>query len=222
MKIKAKKLLSIVLMLCMMLSLINPMQIQAAKKGTSNGISYTAYDTGNGIILILKNKKNYIQNVDVKIVFYNKQKKMIGTSSESNYAFEGKKECALKFNAPHDGDYNDLKYNTFKVNINAEKEKNVISKVSKISVSSDMGNENVTAKIKNKSKEKLFSVQVAIIWYNENGKAIGYDYTQANCEKPGSTDYITFDFPYDSNYETIYPDSYKIFVNDAYSYTWMK
>lgn len=218
MKIKTKKILSIVLMLCMVLSLINPMQAQAAKKGTSSGISYTAYDTGNGVILILKNKKNYVQSIDVKIVYYNKQKKMIGTSSGSNVAFHSKKKCALYFNAPYDSNYNDIEYSSYKININSEKSFFKTSRVPQISVTSDMGAENVTAKIKNKSKDNLSFIRISIVWYNKNGKAIGYDGTYAECEKKGSTDYITFDFPYDSDYETIYPDSYKIFVNSAYTY----
>lgn len=222
MRNKAKRLISAALILCALLSLFSPLQAQAAKKGKSGGISYTAYDTGNGIVLILKNPKNYVQSVSAKVVYYNDQKKMIGTSSGSNYALEGKKKCAMYFNAPYDSNYQDIEYDSFKVNINAEKEQNVVSRVSKISVSADEGEENVTVKAKNKAKEELFSVQIAIVWYDENKKAIGYDYKHAECTKPKSTDYLTFDFPYDSDYETVYPDSYEIFVNGAYTYTWMK
>lgn len=222
MKTKTKKLFYATLIFCMALALFSPMKAEAAKSGKSGGISYTAYDTGSGVVLILKNTKKYVQNVSVKVVYYNGKKKMIGTSSDSNYALEGKKKCAMYLNAPHDKNYRDLEYDSFKININAEKEQNVISRVSKISVSSDEGEENVTVKVKNKSKEELFSVQIAIVWYDEKGDAIGHDYKHAECTKPKSTDYLTFDYPYDSDYETIYPDSYKIFVNDAYTYTWMK
>lgn len=222
MKSKTRKLLSAILTLAVVLSLFSPIQAQAKKSGKSGGISYTAYDTGNGVVLILKNPKNYVQNVRAKVVYYNGRKKMIGTSSGSNYALEGKKKCAMYFNAPYDSSYQDIEYDSFKVNINAEKEQNVISRVSKISVSADEGEENVTVKAKNKAKEELFSVQVAIVWYDESGEAIGYDYKHAECTKPKSTDYLTFDFPRDSDYETVYPDSYEIFVNDAYTYTWMK
>lgn len=222
MRIKVKKLLSTMMIFCMVLTLFFPMRAEAAKNGKSGGISYTAYDTGNGVVLILKNPKKYVQNVSVKVVYYNERKKMIGTSSDSNYALEGKKKCAMYFNAPYDSSYQDIEYDSFKVNINAEKEQNVVSRVSKISVSADEGEENVTVKAKNKAKEDLFSVQIAIVWYDENKEAIGYDYKHAECTKSKSTDYLTFDFPHDSNYETVYPDSYEIFVNDAYTYTWMK
>ena len=222
MKQEMKKLFPTILIFCVALTLFLPMRAEAAKKGKSGGISYTAYDTGNGIVLILKNPKNYVQNVSAKVVYYNSRNKMIGTSSDSNYALEGKKKCAMYFNAPYDSSYQDVEYDSFKLNINAEKEQNVVSRVSKISVSSDEGEENVTVKVKNKAKEELFSVQVAIVWYDEDKNAIGYDYKHVECTKPKSTDYITFDFPHDSDYETVYPDSYEIFVNDAYTYTWMK
>lgn len=222
MKNKMKKLLSTVLALFMALTIISPLQTQASvNKGKSGSITYEAHDTGNGVILILKNGSKNILDVNVKVVYYNSGKKMVGTASDSNYAFHGKMQCAMFFNAPHDSDYQDVKYSSFKVNINAEKAERTISRASKISVSSDEGEENVTAKVKNKSKDKLNSIQVAIVWY-EGNEAIGYDYAYAECNKKGSTDYVTFNFPYDSDFETIYPDSYKIFVNNAYTYTWMK
>mgnify|MGYP007084611847 FL=1 len=37
-------------------------------------------------------------------------------------------------------------------------------------------------------------------------------------QNAGDVDYISFDFPYDSNYDDIIPSSYKIYVD--YAYTW--
>ena len=63
-------------------------------------------------------------------------------------------------------------------------------------------------------------VKIAVVFYDAENNAVGYDYTYADCLKDGSVDYISFDYPYDSDYETIYPSNYKIYVNEAYSSTW--
>lgn len=190
----------------------------AVKKGKAGSITYEAHDTGKGVVMILKNTGSKLLIVSAKVVYYDK-KKMIGTSSDTNYAFHGKKQCAMYFYPPHDSSYQNVKYTSYKVSITAEAATYTKSVVPNITVTADKGADNVTAKITNKSKDNLYSVKVAIVWYKGN-TVIGQETRYAECTKKGSTDYITFDFPYDSNYQTITPGKYKIFVNSAYLYTW--
>jgi hypothetical protein len=91
---------------------------------------------------------------------------------------------------------------------------------SKIKVDSNFGADNVMAEVTNNSGETLEYIHLSIIYYDSNNNAIGYDEHYAYCETAGSADYISFDFPYDSNYETIYPSDYKIYVDYAYKYNW--
>lgn len=188
---------------------------------SAENISYKLLDTGRGVIAILKNNNKSNVSLSAKIVYYSNGR-MIDASSESNYAFESGSTCALKFSAPTDSDYNTVKYDNYDISLSVEKGTNLICVSNKISVSSDFGVENVVATVKNNSNEKLEYITIAIVFYDSAGNAIGYDYTYADCKTAGSTDYISFDFPYDSNYDTIVPDNYEIFVNDAYTYTWMQ
>ena len=59
-------------------------------------------------------------------------------------------------------------------------------------------------------------IQLAVVFYDEYGNCIGYNYKYADCEKAGTTDYMNFNFPYDSQYNTIVPDSYEVYLNYAY------
>lgn len=191
------------------------------KKKSIQGIEYELQDTGKGVVAILKNKNKYHVSLSAKIAYY-RNGKMIGTASDSNYAFEKGRTCALFFRSPYNSSYKDVEYDDYKISISANKGTNLVCGSSKISVTSNFGADNVSAKIKNNSGKKLYSIQIACVFYDSSGNAIGYEMHYADCEKKGSVDYLTFKFPHDEDYETIYPKKYKIYVNNAYIYTWMK
>lgn len=184
-------------------------------------ISYTLQDTGDGVVAILKNNNKIVVSLTAKLVYY-KNGKMLDSTSDWNYAFEPGKECALFFSAPYDSNYNNVAYDDYKISFTVEEANNTLADVGGISVKSNVGADNVTAEVTQKSDEKFEFVKVACVMYDAAGKAIGYDSAYAECKAQGDVDYLTFDFPYDSNYDTIYPSDYKIYVNGAYTYTWLK
>ena len=192
----------------------------SVKKKTVHGIKYELHDTGKGVVAILKNNNKYAVELTAKLVYYRKGK-MIDSKSDVNYAFEKGKTCALFFDAPLDSDFEYVDYDNYKISISVEKGTYLICGSSKIKTTSNFGEDNVTVKVKNNYKKKLSYIQIACVFYDSDGNAIGYEHHYADCKKKGSVDYLTFYFPYDEDYDTIYPDSYKIYVNNAYTYTWM-
>lgn len=183
-------------------------------------ISVTLQDTGNGVVAILKNNNKVTVSLVAKLVYYSNGK-MIDTASDSNYAFESGAECALFFHAPYDNDYNNVAYDDYKITLTVEKGTNLICGQDGIDVESDFGADNVMAEVSNNSGKNFEFIIISVVFYDANDNAIGYEYSFAQCLTDGSVDYLTFDFPYDSNYDTIYPNSYKVYVNNAYTYTWM-
>lgn len=184
-------------------------------------ISVQLHDTGNGVIAILKNNNNYPVSVSAKLVYY-KDGKMLDTSSDYNYAFENGRECALHFTPPYDSNFNTVDYDDYKLNLSLEDAltSSKIMCASKIEISSNIGADKVIAEVTNTSTDYLEFINLTIVYYDENGVVIGSDYTYAECNDPGSVDYISFSLPYDAKYDTIYPDSYELYVNAAYSYNW--
>lgn len=191
---------------------------RSSSKDVVKNIAYELFDIGDGVVAILKNNNDVTISVSAKLVYY-KDGKMIDTSSDSNYCFEKGRECALYFYGPDDSDYNDVAYDDYKLTLSVEKT-NRLCGAAGIDVKADFGADNVTTEVTNNSGYDLDSIIVACVFYDSAGQIIGYEDRYAHCESGGSVDYLTFDFPYDRRYNTIYPDSYKIYVNCAYAYSW--
>ena len=190
----------------------------SAKEAVKN-ISYTLQDTGEGVVAILENKNKVDVTVNATLAYY-KNGKMIGTQSDSIHAFEAGKKCALFFRAPYDSDYRNIEYDDYKITMTVEQATYLITSASKIKVSSDFGVDNVTAEVTNNSDKDISYITLACVFYDDSGNPIGYEKEYAKCKTSGSVDYVSFRFPYDENYDTIQPSSYKIYVNSAYKYTW--
>ena len=181
-------------------------------------ISVTLQDTGSGVVAILKNNNNVVVNIDAKLVYYSNGK-MIDTADDFTRALESGKECALFFSAPMDADYNYVGYDDCKITLSVEKGSDFICGSEGIKIESNRGTDNITTEIINNSGNDFEFIKIAVVFYDESGNAIGYQYSYANCLTDGSVDYLSFDYHYDREYETIYPSSYKLYVNEAY--IWM-
>jgi hypothetical protein len=184
-------------------------------------ISIEYQDSGHGVVAILKNNNKVNVDLDAKLVYY-KNGKMLDSKSDCNRAFESGKECVLYFDAPSDSDYNDVSYDNYKMSLSVDEATNAVCDVRNIMVQSDIGADNVTVEATNDSGKDFSFVKISCVMYDASGNLIKYDYHYAECEKNGDTDYFSFSFPYDSNYDTIYPSSYKIYVDEAYTYTWLQ
>lgn len=176
-------------------------------------------DTGSGIIAILTNKNSYAISLSATIIYYDEAGSMLGKTTEDNYYFEPGKKCSIYFIGPYDNDYNDVAYSSYKVTYSVESTEYQTSNLSDIKVSSNIGVDNVMAEVTNNGNKNAEYTEIGIVFYKD-GEAIACDYQYAECGTPGSTDYLEFSFPYDENYDTIQIDSYKIFVNSSYGYTW--
>lgn len=185
----------------------------------SKKISGAFTDTGNGVIAILSNDNSYSISLSATMVFYDEAGSMLGESSGENYYFEPGKKCAVYFSGPYDGDYNNVEYSSFKTIYSVDSTEYLISNLSDIKIVSNIGSDNVMVEITNSGNETSEYTEIGIIFYKD-GEAIAYDYNYAECETPGSIDYLEFSFPYDENYDTIQIDSYEVYVNSSYKFTW--
>ena len=176
------------------------------------------YEYSEGVVAVITN--NYSYNIDLTgtAVFYDSSDKMLDKSADYNYCLAKGATCVLFFRTPYDSDFNYVDYSTYKVNYSC-RESIAINKSSDIEINYNDGTDNVMVEVTNKGDEKIDAATIAIIFFKE-GNVIGYDYSYANCEEPGTSAYLDFDYPYDENYDRIVPDDYEIYLNFAYAYKW--
>ena len=181
--------------------------------GKKNIVTYHAESTPYGAVAILENHYDYAVRVRVEFVYF-LNGSMIGTDSDSIYAFAPHSKCALQgWNA-------DKTWDSFKVNLKIEKaSSSLILNNSGIHYSANFGTGNVMVKVTNNGKRNSYTT-IAVVFYKD-GRIVGYDYQFAHVENPGSTAYLEFRFPHNRNYDTITPDKFEVYVNDSYTYNWM-
>lgn len=187
-------------------------EVTAAKS-----MSWTSYKTSRGIVAIVKNNYEYPANIEADFLFYDANGKLIGKDTKYSSGLEVGRETALFGDVPRDANFNMVKYSSYKIAIRAS-EADIIGNASKISCSANFGADNVMVTVKNNGVAND-NTEIAIVFY-KNGYPVGYDWLYADVNYAGQTDTLKFDFPYDEQYETIYPNSYKIFVNNSYKYDW--
>lgn len=175
----------------------------------NRSISYESHRVHNGIVSIVTNNYKYPVNVDVSATYYNTEKVLIGTSSDSIPVLQPGEKCAVFCYAPTDSNYDYVNYSSYGITINAS-ETSSISCAKNISINGNFGADNVVATIKNNG-DNLFITHVSIVFY-KNGRVVGYDYHYASVDYTGQMDYLEFDFPYDENDNRIVPDAFELYV----------
>lgn len=179
---------------------------------TKGGITYHAEATDFGVVAILKNNYSYTVDVDLTCVYYNNGV-MVAKGKDSCYALEPGRECALRAWEADDA------WNSYNITLGVEKATNIIGNASNIQCISNFGNENVMAEVRNVGKKNAYT-NLAVVYYKD-GRIVGYDDRYADVQNSGTVDYVEFRLPYGRDYKTIIPDSYKLYVNSSYTYTWM-
>lgn len=181
-------------------------------------ISYELKDTGDGVVAILKNNNSSAVSVEGTLVYFSKSGTMLKAVNDYNFCLEPNTTCVLKFSAPYNSNYQTVSYADYELSLQLEKPYVSSYGVNKIKVESNLGSNNVTAKITNTSNKKFDCVGITVLYFNSSGDVIGYEIGDLYDVASGSVNYESYSLPYDEDYETIIPASYKIYVNNAYAY----
>ena len=169
------------------------------------------------------NGKSTIKTAEEYNVPLKTLEKWITAFNKDRHCFDPKIDLINDFkiiNEPNDSNYDDVPYSDFDITFHAEKSSAESIGVDNISISSDRGSDNITTQIRNESGETAAYIRIYCLFFNENGVLIDEEYHFAKCTNPYSTDYISFSYPHDSNYDTVVPSSYKIYTVEAYRYSW--
>ena len=72
---------------------------------------------------------------------------------------------------------------------------------------------------KNNSTSTIDTISAAVVYY-QGTIVVGYDKETAFDVKPGRSGNLNFFEPYDNDYDDAEYDNYKVFINEAYSYSY--
>ena len=186
---------------------------QFDEKEIDENISVECIKAKDEIIAIYKNDNDFTVSIEPTMFFYDSDGQAISLSDgDGNYCFEGNSTCVMRFDYPVNSYGERVEFAYYGTIHNVEKSK-YIGYAKSISVSSNFGSNSVMATVNNNTGMSVETCKLAIIYYDKDGNAIGYNREYADFENGELSDIVSFEFPEDE-----IPASYEIFVNNAYNF----
>lgn len=164
------------------------------------------------LILFTKNDKKVAVDMEFEVEFYDENGVIVGSDTEQLTAVGAGREVAVQMS--------DLPKNfkNYKVYVDEEKSEQ-IEFFDKIEVTHNNNGDNIVVQVKNNSQEEIENIMVLVVYYNQ-GEIVGSDYDMVFDVKKGRSGNFTLYAPYDSEYNEIKFDDYKVIVTEAFNSNW--
>lgn len=208
-------------------------KITVKKKKESNNTGNSSFDekeakrltekskpfVANGKLFVkVKSKYNCPIDISAKCTFYNSSGKPVDYGNDSVSFLEKGRTCFLKFDIP------DSDYSTYKIEYEYDEGLKYfyhLSVIKNLSLSKNYVNNNyspyIMLQVSNSGKEECYYCQVAVVFYDENGKIVDVSLESIGKIKSGSSGTDKAYIPYDKDtYEDISYDHYEAFITYAY------
>lgn len=180
-------------------------------KDIEKNIETTAAVIKSGkLVVFVKNNNAVALDMEIEAEFYDADGKVVG-SAEEDVAGAGKNsEIAVELYDTPDS------WDNYKIYVDAEETEYDVY-FDKIKINHNNTKENVAVQVTNESEEEIEYIEAAVVYYKDN-VPVGYQYDTSSEIKPGRSANFNIDHDWDKNYKDIKYDSYKVFVNEAYSF----
>ncbi len=180
-------------------------------------ISYNSYKLSDGVFVLAKNNYSYSMYVIARITYFDYSGNIIFTTTDDNFCFEPNSTSTFHFCNPYDTDYNDVPYSYYKISFSADQATNRTPNSRDIELSGTVESSDFIVSSKNVETNRSDTTCIAVVYYNK-GFPVFYDEQYVDTSDIGATTYSNFSLPYNSNYDTIEFDNYKLFIK--YSFKW--
>ena len=166
------------------------------------------------LVVIAKNNNKVAVEMEIEVEFYDANGKIVGSDTEYYFAVDPNREVAGQmYDTPE-------KFDNYKIYVDAKKaEESYTTYFDQIEVVHNNNGEEIIVQVKNNSKDVIDEMDVSVVYY-QGDKAVGIDYDMESEIKSGRSANFTFYYPEDQNYNEVKFDSYKVFVNEAYTFAW--
>ena len=180
-------------------------------------ISYNSYKLSDGVFVIAKNNYSYSMYVTAIITYFDSSGNLIFTTEDDNFCFEPNATSTFHFCNPYDRDYNDVPYSYYKISFSADQATYRTPNSRDIELSGTVGSSDFIVSSKNVGNIRSDSTCIAVVYYSK-GVPVFYEEQYVDTSNIGAITYTNFSLPYDSNYDNIEFDNYKLFIK--YSFKW--
>lgn len=191
----------------------------AASDELMENITYTDYDLGNGVLVIVDNDNSCDVDLDIRVTYYNESGDMISLSTDYLWGCAAGGRGAAQVSPPYNKKYEDIPYDSYEIDIYADgTDSSYYSRNygPELEIQSNISStDTVLATIKNPTGQTLDSVDLVCVYYS-HGEPVGT--SMQYLSDFGKKETVEFYPPYDSNYNDIPFDDYEIIVNTAQCY----
>lgn len=164
------------------------------------------------LVVFVINKNNVCVDMEIEVEFYDKNNTIVGSGKNSVNAVGKDSEIAVDiWDTP-------TSWDNYKIYVDLEQSR-YESYLNKINITHSNNGKEIVAQITNNSNEIIERIEAVVVYYQDN-VVVGYDDDMEFDIKSGRSANLNFGFPTDEKYNKIGFDTYKVFVNEAYSYNW--
>lgn len=216
-----KKVLSLIIGIVFLLTLVGCSSDKATTNEKRKIIDYSdkitksaeGFTKTNKLVVVAKNTSDADVDLTFKVNFYDGYDTLIGSDTPSLIGVGPGAEVAVLVN--------NTPYGFARYEIAFEAKTSIYTKTFYKDIKlTDNKKLTVSAKVKNNSKETIDYVSAAIVYY-QSGAIVGYDSNSIYTIKAGETGLFNFYQPNDEYYNEVPYDTYKVFINESYSYRYV-
>ena len=167
----------------------------------------------NGKLMVFATNNNKVPvDMKIEVEFYTEDGTIAGSGSEDFQGVGANCEVATEIYGTPD------KWDNYKIYADVE-ETDVSSYVDKVEVKHSNNKKNIVVQVTNNSESDIDYIEVAVVYY-QGETPVGLEDGLQSDTKPGRSANFNIYFASDKKYNDVKFDTYKVFVNEAYSYNW--
>jgi len=183
-------------------------------KDIENNIKIVDSNVGadNRLSAVIKNNNNFdVGMIDLVANFYGSDNSLLNTAKESIFVIGAGREEAVRFYDSAPADYSKyeitIKANDYSSDLNGYTLMN-----DKVSMQDKDTGDEIDVTFTNNSDQDIQNIDLQVVYYKD-GKIVGMDQNYVNDLRAGSSEMSKMHYPYDSNYDDVTFDQYKVFYS---------
>ena len=164
------------------------------------------------LVVFVTNNNKIAVDYEIEAEFYDKDGNIVGSDKENVDCAGANSEIAIElWSTPE-------RFDTYQIYVDVEATDN-IPYYDKIEIKHNNTKRHVAIQVKNNSNDTIEYMDVSVVYYKD-GVVVGYNEDSAYDVKSGRSGNFEVSHPTDRDYDDIKYDTYKVFVNNAYTYDW--